>query len=233
MEQTVLVTGAGRGLGFSLASKFLQEGFRVFAGKHVTAVNLQGLAKQFPERLVVVPLDVTDMDSIRQAAHAVAEQIPGLDILINNAAIYIDDTRAPLEELEFTNVHEMFDVNTIGPLRVTQQFYPLLEKGKRKLIINISSEAGSIADCRRRQEYIYCMTKAALNMQSKILQNYLQPKKFKVLAVHPGWMRTDMGGPDAGLHPDEPAASIFELAMKDWRLEDAIYIDRDGKPRRW
>jgi len=181
MDQAVLITGAGRGLGLSLAARFAREGWLVFAGKHVAGNDLQRLAERFPDRVTVVPLDVTDLGSVHLAAETVAEQTPALDVLINNAAIYLDDTRAVLEELPFTGVHEMFDVNAIGPLRVVQQFYPLLEEGMRKLIINISSEAGGIGDCRRQQEYIYCMTKAALNMQSKILQNYLEPIR-KLLA---------------------------------------------------
>jgi NAD(P)-dependent dehydrogenase (short-subunit alcohol dehydrogenase family) len=116
---------------------------------------------------------------------------------------------------------------------MTQQFLPLLQKGQRKLIVNISSEAGSIADCQRQREYAYCMSKAALNMQSKILQNYLGSKGFKVLAVHPGWMQTDMGGSDADIHPDVAAEGIFELAARDWSSNDEIYLDYRGNSMRW
>ena len=77
------------------------------------------------------------------------------------------------------------------------------------------------------------MSKTALNMQSKILQNYLGPDGFKILVLHPGWMRTDMGGADADIHPDESAESIFRLATKDWQPSDGIYMDYDGSPRRW
>jgi NAD(P)-dependent dehydrogenase (short-subunit alcohol dehydrogenase family) len=125
------------------------------------------------------------------------------------------------------------DVNAFGPLRVIQQFLPLLKKGPRKLIINISSEAGSLADCCRSMEYAYCMSKSALNMASRILQNALAPAGFKVLAIHPGWMRTDMGGPEADIAPDEAADGIFELAMRQWQLDDNIYMDYQGTILPW
>jgi NAD(P)-dependent dehydrogenase (short-subunit alcohol dehydrogenase family) len=77
------------------------------------------------------------------------------------------------------------------------------------------------------------MSKAALNMQSRILQNYLEPKGFRVLAVHPGWMRTDMGGSDADIHPDEAAEGIFGLAMRPREAQEPIYIDYQGKVLQW
>jgi NAD(P)-dependent dehydrogenase (short-subunit alcohol dehydrogenase family) len=116
---------------------------------------------------------------------------------------------------------------------VIQHFLPLLEKGERKLIINISSEAGSIADCKRSSEYAYCMSKSALNMASKIIQNALKARGFKVLAIHPGWMRTEMGGQDADIHPDEAADGIFQLAMRQWQPEDEIYMDYQGSILPW
>jgi NAD(P)-dependent dehydrogenase (short-subunit alcohol dehydrogenase family) len=77
------------------------------------------------------------------------------------------------------------------------------------------------------------MSKAALNMQSKILQNYLKPRGFRVLAVHPGWMRTNMGGPQAPLPSDESAEAIYKLARREWKAEDPIYVDYQGTPLPW
>ena len=121
----------------------------------------------------------------------------------------------------------------IGPLRVVQQFLSLMDKGEMKLILNISSEAGSIADSKRENQFVYCMSKAALNMQSKILHNYLQPRGFIVLIVHPGWMRTNMGGPSAAINSDESAAGIFDLAAREPKPGDPIYIDYRGEPLPW
>ena len=234
MIKTVFITGADKGLGFSLVQRFLQEGTRVFAGQYDQNSNLSQLAESFAQTLTPVPLDVTQMDSVRQAASRVAELTLALDLLINNAAVMLE-TRTPLPELDLTRLPLLttLDVNTFGPLRVVQQFLPLLEKGDRKLIINISSEAGSIADCRRESEFAYSMSKAALNMQSRILQNYLKPHGFKILAVHPGWIRTDMGGAEATIDAGEAAEGIFRLAEKDWHPDDAIYMDYRGQPLPW
>jgi NAD(P)-dependent dehydrogenase (short-subunit alcohol dehydrogenase family) len=234
MIKTAFITGADKGLGFSLVQRFLREGIHVFAGLHNSSSGLAGLAKSFPGILTPIPLDVTQMESVSEAARHVAELIPALDVLINNAGVMLE-TRTPLLELDLTRLPllETLEVNTFGPLRTVQQFLPLLEEGSRKLILNISSEAGSIADCWREAEFAYSMSKAALNMQSKILQNYLKPRGFKVLAVHPGWMRTDMGGANATIHPDEAAEGVFNLVVKDWDLDDEIYMDYRGQPLPW
>jgi NAD(P)-dependent dehydrogenase (short-subunit alcohol dehydrogenase family) len=235
MTETVFISGAGKGLGFSLASRFLHGGFHAFAGVHTTLFDFSALLQEFPEMLTVVPLDVTDMDSVRQAVRHVAEQVSTLEVLINNAGIHIEDKGTPLEVLDLTDMHleKTMDVNAFGPLRMTQQFYPLLERGHRKMIVNISSEAGSIGDCWRSREFAYCMSKAALNMQSKLLQNYLGPRGFKILAIHPGWMRTNMGGPNADIHPDQSAEGIFKLATREWTPGDMIYLDYQGNALRW
>ena len=234
MIKTAFITGADKGLGFSLVQRFLREGIRVFAGQHHLNNDLSELAKSFPQALTPISLDVTKSDSVSQAADSVSKLNPTLDILINNAGVMLE-TRTPLLELDLAHLplFETMDVNAFGPLRVVQQFLPLLEKGDHKLILNVSSEAGSIADCWRESEFAYCMSKAALNMQSKILQNYLKPRGFKVLAVHPGWMKTDMGGTNADIHPDQAAEGIFKLAVKDWNLDDEIYMDYHGQPMTW
>jgi len=235
MQRSVFISGADKGLGLSLAGRFVQGGFHVFAGNYLSGEDLDKAAMQFAGKLSLVELDVTDLTSIQRAARSVSEQTPALDMLINNAAVYLQKPARPLEELDFSDMHfqKTMDVNAFGPLRVTQQFLPLLEKGERKLIVNISSEAGSLSDCQRPTEYAYCMSKAALNMASRILQNYLKARGFKVLAIHPGWMRTDMGGQDADIHPDEAAEGIFQLAMKQWQPEDEIYMDYQGSILPW
>jgi len=232
--KTAFITGADQGLGLSLTQRFLKEGTHVFAGQYHADSDLSSLSRSFPERFTPIPLDVTQMDSVRQAARRVAELIPALDLLINNAGVMLE-TRTPLPELDLTRLPllETLEVNTFGPLRMVQQFLPLLEKGDRKLILNVSSEAGSIADCWRESEFAYSMSKAALNMQSKILQNYLKPRGFKILAVHPGWLITEMGGAGADIHPDEAAEGIFKLAAKDWNPDDELYMDYRGQPLRW
>lgn len=235
MTPKIFISGAGSGLGFSLAARFLCAGWRIFAGEYQAGSDLSELCKKFPAMLTIIPLDVSRMASIRAAAKQVAKQAPALDVLINNAGIHIDHDSTTLETLDFSDHHleKTMTVNAFGPLRMVQQFHPLLAAGGRKLIVNISSEAGSIGDCGRGGEFAYCMSKSALNMQSKILQNHLGPQGFKVLALHPGWMRTGMGGPDAAISPDESADGIFTLVNRNWSPDDEIYLDYLGRALRW
>ena len=234
MIKTIFITGADKGLGYSLAQRFLRAGAHVFAGLHQANSDLFDLAKSFPKTLTPISLDVTQLESVSQAANIVAKLVPALDVLINNAGVMLEN-RTPLLERDLARLplFETLDVNTFGPLRMVQQFLPLLEKGDQKLILNISSEAGSITDCWRESEFVYSMSKAALNMQSRILQKYLKPRGFKLLAVHPGWMRTDMGGADADINADEAAEGIFNLAVKKWDLDDQIYMDYQAQPISW
>src|SRR6266508_691380 len=172
MQKTVFITGADKGLGLSLVKRFLRGGFHVFAGIYSSGENLKRISEEFPVELTQIGLDVTNLTSVQCAAQIVAEQTPSLDILINDAAVHLEKPVKPLEEMDFAGLQlqRTMDVNAFGPLYMTQQFLPLLNQAERKLIVNISSEAGSIADCKRSSEYAYCMSKSAMNMASKILQ---------------------------------------------------------------
>lgn len=242
MKQTVLITGAGKGVGLSLTKRFLAGGYRVFAGIHKTYDLIKKYEEQYPELLFLFPLDVTKMASVRAAAAKISAETPVLEILINNAGIYLEDKTRSLEELNLEDNHlqQTMEVNAFGPLRVVQQFLPMLVGGREKIIVNISSEAGSISDCWRKQEYAYAMSKAALNMQARILHNYLAPQGFKVKALHPGWVRTNMGGKEAPLSPEKSAGEIYRVIQrikteKPGTKEggEGIFLDYRGKSLRW
>lgn len=235
MIRKVLVTGADAGLGLSLVKRFLQGGYEVFAGVYRSEDGLTPLVSEYGGSLTLIPLNVADMESVRAAVRNVMERTNALDIIINNAGIHLRNSQLSLEELDLDDQHlqQTMDVNAFGPLRVVQQFLSLLELGEGKLVINVSSEAGSIADCGRDRQFVYCMSKAALNMQSKMLQNYLGPRGFQVLVVHPGWMRTNMGGPQAALDADESAEGIFQLATRKRNADDPMYVDFRGVPLPW
>lgn len=232
MKQTVLITGTNRGLGFALTGQFLKSGFTVFAGCRNAGPKLTELSKSWTD-LKLIRQDVTDEQSVAQSLEAVSRETDHLDVLINNAAVYLTKSQVLLADTDFEEVRKMYETNTLGPLRVTKYFLPLMEKGQKKIIVNISSEAGSITDSWRISEYGYTMSKTALNIQSKVLQNYLKPKGFKVLALHPGWMRTDMGGPDADISPEQSAEGIIQLVNRDWSSDEGIYFDYRGVPLPW
>ena len=231
MSSSVFITGADKGLGRALVCRFLQADWRVFAGQYLDDSPLASTKLPNRERLTTVPLDVTDIQSVSGAADAVARRTEGLDVLINNAG-FLSERDGTLEGVDLDVVKRTMDVNAYGPLRVVQQFLALLEKGQGKVIVNLSSEAGSIADSDRTFWYGYCMSKAALNMLSRLLENPLRPRGFRILAAHPGPMRTDML-PEESRLPEEAAASIFELVTNPEMAGTALYVQYDGKELRF
>jgi NAD(P)-dependent dehydrogenase (short-subunit alcohol dehydrogenase family) len=153
--------------------------------------------------------------------------------VVNNAAILPQAGRGSLEATNIEIGLSVFDANALGPLRVTQAFVPLLRAGTRRLIVNVSSEAGSIGDCWRKDDHLYCMSKAALNMQSAILKNDLGREGFEILVVHPGWMRTEMGGAKADIEATEAARGIVKLTRSKRGAEEPFFVDYEGEALRW
>lgn len=221
MHKTVLITGSNRGLGLSLVKEFLEQDFTVYSLSRSVDDSLRELRSQFSGELICYVADVTDEGDLKEIAQDFSGHENTIDILINNAAVHLEQPPPDVGELNFKNILETFRVNSVAPLAVIQHFLPFIQN----LIVNISSEAGSIENCWRDREYGYCMSKAALNMASKILHNRLKGENVKVLAVHPQWFRSDMGGTDAPITPDEAAAYVRKTVLKDWSLEDPIYVD--------
>jgi NAD(P)-dependent dehydrogenase (short-subunit alcohol dehydrogenase family) len=229
----VVITGASRGFGAALAAVFAERGDRVFAGTRGGASALAPLRERFPSTLTEIALDVSSDASVRRARAAIAEQVPAIDVLVNNAAIRSRTVMEPIESIDFADVATTLDVNAVGPLRVVQSFLPMLRRGASPLLVNVSSEAGSLADCRRERELDYCMSKAALNMATVILSNYLRGR-VHVIAVHPGWLRTDMGGPHAALDPRETAEGVADLITREATAPAGpIFLDHEGRRMNW
>jgi NAD(P)-dependent dehydrogenase (short-subunit alcohol dehydrogenase family) len=232
MTKSVLITGASRGLGERLTERFASEGWLVFAGHRSLAAS-SAPVRDVSDRLTLLGLDVADMGSVARAAKLASERTRGLDVLINNAAINpLPEYEAPLGELDFAAMQLTYDINALGPLRVIQTFLPLLERGERKLIVNVSSEAGSLQHSWRDRAYGYCMSKAALNMQTTILDRALKAKGIAAIALHPGWMRTDMGGPNAALDAAESADGMYRV-IRDYGAETPRFVQHDGQAFPW
>lgn len=232
MDEQFLITGAARGLGLAMTRQLLERGFRVSALVRAESDGLRDLRVRYGEHLGIHVADVSDEASIRTAFSEVAERRGHLDAIINNAVIYLDGSRPVLEEADLSICARTFEVNSVGPLRVAKYGLPLLRKGKRKLLVNVSSEAGSIGDCRRTTEYAYCMSKSALNMGSKLLQNHLEPEGIKVLVLHPGWFNSSGTGP-APLSADEAAVKVLETILKQHAVDGPMYVDPSGQPLPW
>ncbi len=233
MAYNILITGANRGLGLALAECLLENGHSVHTLNRHDSPRLTQLEARYPKTLRRYCADVTDEASVRQALEKVSRQAEGLDILLNNAAVHLDQARLPLEKVDFSVYLPAFQVNSVGPLIVAKYALPCLRSGRKKLIVNFSSEAGSIGSCWRKSEYSYCMTKAALNMASRILQNAVKEDGIKVLALHPGWFTSDMGGADAPISPAAAAEPIVKLILDPPGLEGPIFVDSSGAELEW
>ena len=235
--KTAYVTGADRGLGEALARALLSEDYHVFAGQYLPDwPQLTALLNAHPDKLTVLPLDVTSDVSVATAAELVAAETDHLDLLINNAALFQDRSGSVMDDLYFDDMLTLYDTNCLGPLRVTHSVMPLLRAGHRKLLVNISSEAGSIGQCWRKKEYGYAMSKAALNMQSAILRNHLEEYGIQVMAIHPGYVRSYMLGhfnEDATVDADESARSILELIRLRTDSHAPLYLDYQGSALPW
>jgi NAD(P)-dependent dehydrogenase (short-subunit alcohol dehydrogenase family) len=232
MTRRVLVTGANRGFGAALAGAFARGGAQVFAAARKGHTALDAILERYPSLVTGIELDVADLASVEAARSAVAERTPAIDVLVNNAAIRSATVSRPIEAIDFKDVTRTFDVNAIGPLRVVQAFLPMLRAGDSPVLVNVSSEAGSIGRCWRDREFDYCMSKAALNMSTALFANLLRGK-VHVFSMHPGWLRTDMGGPNATLDPEEIAEGVAAKLLAIPVPIEAPFVDHEGHPMPW
>lgn len=235
MSGIAVVTGADRGLGLALTAGLLDKGWCVFGGQYLPDwPELAALAGRHPDRLVIVSLDVSSEASARAAAQTVAAHTDHVDLLINNAGVLSPTYQRSIREpQDYGELHRLMDVNACGPLRVTEAFLPLMDKGTLKRLCFVSSEASSIGRARRTAWYGYCMSKAALNMGVKIMFNPLRPEGYTFRLYHPGWMRTYMSGaknPAADLEPEEAAVPALAYFLSDLG-PDSQFSDRSGEDR--
>ena len=235
MQQIAFVTGADRGLGLAFCAGLLARNWRVFAGQYLPAwQELTALSEQYRGLLEIIPLDVSSLASAQAAAQSVAAKAEYIDLLINNAGVNTPTKERKISEAQdYAEIHRMYDINAVGPLRVVEAFLPLMEGGNLKRLAFVSSEAGSIERCYRKSWYVYTMSKAALNRAVKIMFNDLHPQGYTFRLYHPGWLQSYMGGTkhtEADLKPEEsaeagiklfinPLADEGQLTMFDWQGE--------------
>jgi NAD(P)-dependent dehydrogenase (short-subunit alcohol dehydrogenase family) len=233
MEKTALITGAGRGLGYYLAKECIKRGYTVFAMVRNESEILKKLREE-TGKVIILNADVTDYNAISECRKQVEAVTDHLDLLINNSAVWLDSERLQLDDknFDFDMIIKEFDINAVGPLRIIREYLDMVKKSENKLIINISSEAGSHSmHCWRKAEYAYCMSKASLNYASQLVEFTYKDDGIKVYAVDPGWMKTDMGGDQAPTDPTEVATDIMDLAEGERKA--FIFCDRKGNKYEW
>lgn len=206
---SVLITGVGGGIGKALAEKFLAEGHTV------AGTSRGGLSPIANQNLAIYPLDLSVPQNIANCARKLSESGSKFDILVNNAGVLLDDeeTVVRVDKLRGT-----LEVNLIGTVDFTERIIPLMQTGGH--IVNISSQAGSLSDVENFTHShaplrypAYKISKAALNMYTRALALRLRDQHIVVSSVHPGWVRTEMGGEEAPVLPEQAAAEIYTFAI--------------------
>jgi NAD(P)-dependent dehydrogenase (short-subunit alcohol dehydrogenase family) len=224
---TVLITGANRGIGLEFARQYAADGWRVLAAcrKPAAATELKAVKGD----VQLHALDVREDEQIPALAMALAGE--SIDILINNAGV-----SGPRERFGKTDTDawlDVFHINSIAPVHMAEAFADHIERGAHKRIVNITSKMGSIADNTSGGSYIYRSSKAALNMVAKTLAVDLASRGIIVVVFHPGWVRTDMGGP-GGLITAKESVSAMRSKIGTLHASDSgKFFNFDGRPLPW
>ena len=227
---TLLVTGASRGLGLEAARQFAADGWQVHAccrdpGR---ASDLHTLAAD--GAVTVHPLDVSDVAAI----DALARDLKGtaIDVLLNNAGVQGGSAQS-FGNIDYDTWMATFRTNTLAPMKMAEAFVDHVAASERRLIVTVSSIFGSIADNRSGKAHIYRTSKAAANMVMRVLAVDLRERGITAFNMHPGWVRTDMGGPSARLSPAESIAGIKQVIEAATPAQSGAFLDWQGKTLPW
>ncbi len=229
--ERVLVTGANRGIGLEFARQYLQRGSRVFAGyrRPDAAQHLESLKESHPDQLTILPLDVADADSIRASQQRVRTQVDSLDVLINNAGIGVAEH---LGALNFDDVLRVMRVNAVGPLLIAQEYLDLLRAGENAKIANVTSGYGSVSQ-NSGFPYSYSASKAALHQLMRSLAAEIRQWGIMTVLLDPGWVQTDMGGPNAPLPVEQSAGGMIKVIDALTPERSGAFINWQGSEMQW
>lgn len=210
----IIITGANKGLGLSLVKVFAGNGHQVAAGAYGgdDLKLLTDFAATASEKVTLIPMDVTDEASVQAAAQKVAAIYGQVDVLIGNAGVLMPgDRTATLRETDIGELRRSLEINTVGNVIVIKHFLPLMRAGGQGMLIFITSEAGSITGSGANFP-AYSISKTAANKTVFILRATVGDQ-YKIYAMHPGRMNTDMGRNTAQIEPEESAEGIYRIAM--------------------
>jgi NAD(P)-dependent dehydrogenase (short-subunit alcohol dehydrogenase family) len=226
---TVLITGANRGIGLALATQYAADGWQVLAccRQPQAAPSLQALAANH-SNVKILALDVGDFKQIESLAMTL-HNTP-IDVLINNAGIYPESSFGDSDETAWA---QAFKINSMAPLKMAEAFITNLTKSQLKKVATLSSKMGSIDDNTSGESYIYRSSKTAVNMVMRNLALDLSPYGISVVTLHPGWVRTEMGGPNGLIDAPESAAGMRKVIEQLNLTNSGKFIAFDGKEIAW
>ncbi|MDH3633630.1 MAG: SDR family oxidoreductase [Gammaproteobacteria bacterium] len=230
-NRTILITGANRGIGLELTEQFAKDGWQVLAccRSPADAGELQALTEQ-GTAIEVHTLDVTNYEQMASLADQLRDR--PIDILLSNAGIY-GSKGASFGEIDAVEWRNVLEVNTIAPLMLVQAFVEQVAASQQKLVAVISSKVGSIADNSSGGSYMYRSSKTAVNQVVKSLSIDLADRGISVISLHPGWVQTDMGGPNAEISTDASVSGLKNILQSAGLAQSGQFIEYDGSSIPW
>jgi NAD(P)-dependent dehydrogenase (short-subunit alcohol dehydrogenase family) len=229
---SVFVTSGNRGIGLECVRQYAAEGWTVYAAcrEPARASELQRLAREAKDRISVVAMDVTDPESIEAAATRLGDT--PIDLLINSAGV-LGQRSQRVGNLDHAEWMHVLDVNVLGAVRVTERLLENVAGSRRKLIVSITSGMGSIADNTSGGMIEYRTSKAALNMAARTIAIDLKPREIVCIVVNPGWVKTDMGGPNATLTVEASVSGMRRLFDSLGPADTGKFFNYDGREYPW
>lgn len=231
MGRRVLITGVGRGLGRAIAAGLLAQGDEVWGSTRTGECDLAVAG--------CVALDLSDEASIVAGIADVSGRVAAIDLLINCAGVdgrafgQAKDDSGPFD-FDAGTFNALLNVNVTGPMAVTREAMPLLRAGTDPMIVNVSSQLGSMqVAARKGRDSAYCVSKAALNMLSVKTATALRVEGIGVVMLHPGWVQTDMGGPAAPMTIDESVGAIVDTLSMLIFADTGRFVRWDGHDHPW
>ncbi len=231
--RTYLITGANRGIGLGLTKLLLDQGHTVYATTRNLAASheLLTLKEKFKGGCILLELDVEKPTSISAMAKGVGGiEDQTIDVLINNAGVYVDDFHIE-SGFKVDQIQKSFQVNTIGPMLVTQTLLPLLRRSGRPVVATMTSKMGSIGDNSSGGHYAYRMSKAALNMWCRSFA--VDHKDIVSVVLHPGWVKTEMGGSSAPTSVEESCRGLIKVIDNLTFQKSGKFFDFQGQSIEW
>ena len=230
--KNILITGANRGLGLGLVKKYLENNEKVFCTTRNISKSkeLKLLKEKHNNSLEICELDLLDSDSPNILSNFLVNK--PIDLFINNAGV-IGQSAQNFKSISLNPWIEVLKVNLIAPLLITQSIIKNIEKSSEKRIYILSSKVGSIEDNKSGGMYVYRSSKTALNQIVKSLSIDLKPLGISVISLHPGWVRTEMGGPNALISVEESVNGMFGVISNTNISNSGQFLNYDGTEIPW
>ena len=231
--KTTLITGANRGIGLEFSRQLAEDGWCVLACSRDLEKSdaLNKLAAEYPERITLYALDVTNHGQIEKLSQTLANK--PIDLLINNAGVFPDINDRSFGQTDYDSWAHAFLVNTMAPLKMAEEFIAQITQSSRKTIVTITSKMGSVADNGRGGSYIYRSSKSAVNMVIKSIAIDLKSNDIISVLLHPGWVRTDMGGPSGLISVEQSVSGMLSVIREVTSTDSGKFIAYDGQIIPW